>query len=1370
MNIRHIYFAVAVLAAGFAVVGCREAWQSAGNGAAATICRTDALFNVLPQTCVPVMPDDTLRAARGENAVAQFVIDAREDLSGLTAEVKIKGESLWRGDIKGVSLGSGKTEGTSSGIGKAEGASLGIGKSARKMSRSAVCGWVHFVRSSHHYKFGAPDSLLSPTGLFPDPIITDSTETVPAGGRALLTVDIPVTEDIAPGVYTGRAVVRGNGGGVRLEQEFTLKVYPAVLPQEQGLSVTNWFFPDKFPFMNGGKDVEKYGPEYWECYKSLVKTAEAYGQNVWIIYENARPLLKDGKLCFDFTDFDTQAEFLLANVNVRMIEGQHIATRAHNRWADPFWVEVSLPDADGKELVQQRLPYDAPEVREYLTAYFSALDAHLKSKKLPDGRSWSDIYVQHIADEPVNENFRTWETLASIAKEAAPGLKIIEAYRAESYNPELIDIIVPQLDELSWKSYETVPENHQCWIYTCMYPRWNYANRFVTLPLIKTRLLHWLNFHYDSPGYLHWGFNYWGENGDPFGDVSAPVNDWPGGDAYIVYPGFRKVYPSIRLTAMRDGIRDYDLLRLVESLHPGKGRELVGKIILGYDSYDTSVAQFREVRRQLLELASGMRQEEQSEEPQPVDGRAAVCGTPGNCPSPKECYEIEDHGTYSVLRQEGGSELGFSPSSGLKILHQDGFAFKDHNHNGRLDRYEDWRLSPEERAADLASGLPVEKIAGLMLYSMHQAVPTDSVGFWSSTYNGTTLSRSGLPHSALSDKQKKFLDEDNLRAVLVVRVESPAIAAEWNNNLQSFTERLDFGIPVNISSDPRHETKAWAEFNAGAGGQISLWPTSIGLAATFDPEAVRRFGEIASREYRAMGMATALSPQIDLGTEPRWCRYGGTFGEDPELDTDMARAYIDGFQTSEGEREIAGGWGYESVNCMVKHWPGGGPEEAGRDSHYSYGKFAVYPGGNFARHLAPFLNGAFKLDGKTGKAAAVMPFYTISYGIDPSGRNVGNNYSKYIVGDLLRDKYGYDGVACTDWAVTHDYSKVEEADGKCWGAELLSVAERHYEVLKAGVDQFGGNNDKGPVLEAYRMWTEEYGEASARARFEMSARRLLLNMFRTGLFENPYTDPAFAEKTVGCAEYMSEGFDTQKKSVVMLKNRGGILPVVGRKKVYIPETSESVHIDRQTIEKYFDVADNAADADFAVAVIGEPQGGTGYSVADRKAGGNGYVPISLQYGEYTASAAREHSIAGGDPLEASADRSYRGKTVTTANAADAAAVARTKAELGEKPLVTVVYATKPFVPAEIEPHSDALFVAFGVQYQAVFEIISGVSEPSAMLPMQLPANMETVELQDEDRFGDMECYRDSEGNLYDFAFGLGWNGQVKDWRYRKYHR
>ena len=103
-----------------------------------------------------------------------------------------------------------------------------------------------------------------------------------------------------------------------------------------------------------------------------------------------------------------------------------------------------------------------------------------------------------------------------------------------------------------------------------------------------------------------------------------------------------------------------------------------------------------------------------------------------------------------------------------------------------------------------------------------------------------------------------------------------------------------------------------------------MWPGSLGLAATFSPQLVKRFGEIASEEYRALGFSTALSPQVDIATDPRWYRCQGTLGEDPKLAADLARAYCDGFQTSLGKEEIANGWGFKSVNTMVKHWPGGG--------------------------------------------------------------------------------------------------------------------------------------------------------------------------------------------------------------------------------------------------------------------------------------------------------------------------------------------------------------------------------------------------------------------------------------------------------------
>ncbi len=740
---------------------------------------------------------------------------------------------------------------------------------------------------------------------------------------------------------------------------------------------------------------------------------------------------------------------------------------------------------------------------------------------------------------------------------------------------------------------------------------------------------------------------------------------------------------------------------------------------------------------------------------------------------------------FNVVTQKKGRTLAYSPASGVTLLTVDGYAFKDMNRDGSLQPYEDWRLPVEERAADLAARLSIEEIAGMMLYSSHQSVPSRGGMFGGATYNGQPFAESAAAASDLSDAQKKFLTEDNLRAVLVTTVESPAVAAVWNNNMQALVEGIGHGVPVNTSSDPRHETSATAEYNYGAGGEISHWPTSLGMAATFDPVLVEEFGQIAAEEYRALGIATALSPQIDLATEPRWTRFYGTFGESPELDTDMARAYVDGFQTSFGKDEIADGWGYKSVNAMVKHWPSGGPEEGGRDAHYNYGKYAVYPGGAFETHLKPFTEGAFKLNGATAKASAVMPYYTISTGIDPSGKNVGNSYSKYIITDLLREKYGYDGVVCTDWNITYDNMGIDKFDGKCWGVEELTVAQRHYECLKAGVDQFGGNNDKGPVLEAYAMWVEEFGQEAADERFRASAKRLLMNSFRTGLFENPYLDPVASAETVGKPEFMEKGYQAQLKSVVMVKNSGNVLPVKpdeGKLKVYVPQRYFPQMVNffgmvtperwedtfaEELLGKYYEPVTDPAEADFAIVVIDAPTSGTGYSAEDVKKGGNGYLPISLQYSDYTAEHAREVSLAGGDRLEKSANRSYRGKSVKTVNKSDLETVISTKMAMKDKPVITIVNTGKPFVP-EFEPYSDAILVSFGCQNQAILDLVSGAAEPSALLPMQLPADMKTVELQKEDVPFDMVCYTDADGNAYDFAYGLNWSGRIDDHRVRRY--
>lgn len=723
-------------------------------------------------------------------------------------------------------------------------------------------------------------------------------------------------------------------------------------------------------------------------------------------------------------------------------------------------------------------------------------------------------------------------------------------------------------------------------------------------------------------------------------------------------------------------------------------------------------------------------------------------------------------------KNENGPTLG---SVSIRIIEVEGKFFKDIEKTGELLPYEDWRLSAKERAADLVARLGVRELLGLMMYSPHQMVPFMAYipGFLEGTYDGKPFTESNVDAWELTDQQKSCLKEDGIRYVTLSNVQNAETAARWNNELQAFAERLPFGIPVNLCSDPRHgagDAATNPEYKTA--GSTSKWPEGLGIAATFDPDTCRNYAGIVAQEYRGMGITTALSPQVDLGTEPRWMRIEDTFGTHPGLVTDMARAYCDGLQTTEG---IPDGWGAESVAAMAKHWPGGDPCEAGRDAHYIFGKYAVHPGGQLDAHLKPFVDGAFKLNGPTKSVASVMPYYTVSWDVD--SEHVGNSYSHYIITDMLRERYGFDGVVCTDWRVAGDPAPVMDSiGGPCYGAEHLSAAERHLRLWEAGVDQFGGDSDIEPIMEAYELGCEKYGEEAMRSRIERSAARILVNSFACGLFENPYLDPEATAAAVGCEENRRQGFEAQLKSVVMLKNNG-VLPIRGRKKVYIPgrhvearknfmrmmmPESDIPGANREIVEEFYDWTEDPQDADFAVVFIESP-------MSDGYDSEKGYQPITLQYRPYTAEAAREHSIAG-DPEEKETDRGYKGKGNRAFNESDLDLVEKTKALMPDKPVIVCIRMHNPCVLAEVEPSADAILVDFGVQTGAILQIIGGTAEPSGLLPVQLPADMETVERHCEDTPFDMEAYTDSAGNTYDFGYGMNWSGVIKDERVTRYKK
>ncbi len=755
--------------------------------------------------------------------------------------------------------------------------------------------------------------------------------------------------------------------------------------------------------------------------------------------------------------------------------------------------------------------------------------------------------------------------------------------------------------------------------------------------------------------------------------------------------------------------------------------------------------------------------------------------------------ESTDYG-FNLVFNQGGATLGYAKRSGASLIQVEGYAFKDLNQNGQLDAYEDWRVDANTRAADLASQMTVEQIAGLMLYSGHQF----SVG------------------DKLTDEQIAFLDGGGRAMLNAATAASTKDTAEWNNAMQMYVEGIDLGIPVNTSSDPR---------TTG----ISLWPSNLALAATFEPELAFESGQIISEEYRLLGIGTYLGPQIDIASEPRWNRIEGTFGSDPALSRDMTNSFVSGLQSTYDDQGNDLGWGEDSMNAMIKHWPGDGAGEGGRESHYFGGNHTVYPGNQFETHFIPFVDGGFNLDGATESATAVMASYSIAWSEDEDyGDLVGSAYSTYKIRDILRGGYGFDGVICTDWGVTESVD-AGFLPGKAYGVDDLTVAERHYEILLAGVDQFGGNNDPEPIIEAYEIGEWELGEEEIRARFEESARRLVKNMVTIGLFENPYIDVKEARATVNSDEFIAAGYEAQLKSVVMVKNENNAiapasaeLPTVYVPMLFIPEktgpfggapaewvlpvdeaeVSEFMHIVTDTIGDFSGPADadgnptaspndviraSAAElaiCDFALTIVQNPINagdyhlGYGYDYPNEK-----FIPISLQYSDYTAdsSAVRKESLSGDmikteqdgvygvQIVEVKENRSYFGESANVLNYSALETIEYAVAHMPEgAPIIVAVKANAPMILAEFEDKVDAIIFGFGISDTALVEVATGHYEPQGLLPVQMPVDMETVEAQFEDVPRDMECYVDSAGNVYDFAFGLNWSGVISDARTAKY--
>ncbi|MGF1735921.1 glycoside hydrolase family 3 N-terminal domain-containing protein [Photobacterium satsumensis] len=633
----------------------------------------------------------------------------------------------------------------------------------------------------------------------------------------------------------------------------------------------------------------------------------------------------------------------------------------------------------------------------------------------------------------------------------------------------------------------------------------------------------------------------------------------------------------------------------------------------------------------------------------------------------------------------------------LNIIIADKLKFKDHNNNGILDPYEDWRLSPEERAADLVKHLTVKEKAGIMMHATlvinddnRIEVGTDSENYEliANRYINTLITRqAGEVNNMATD----------------------------NNSLQALAETTAHGIPLSISTDPRnHFDEAFG--GSHSAGEFSMWPETLGLAALDDIELTKRFADIIRQEYLAVGINQALHPTADIATEPRWGRNYSTFGEDAYLAKRMTQAYTQGLQNSDTGLTKNGVW------AVVKHYAGGGPQKDGIDAHHYIGRHQVYPGDNFHYHRIPF-QGAFEAG-----IAGVMPYYGIPVDQLPESEgDIAFGFSSYVMTDLLRGEDNFEGVLVSDWMVAEDCNGScrtgirQSSDwetfslGMPWGLEDEDKTERFARSVDAGIDQFGGIDDPSHLIDAINS------DRISEERIDISVKRILQQKFKQGIFENPFVDVEKAIEIVGNAEFQREADRTQRRSFTLLKNDSSTLPISVAKmqRVFL------YGIDKQAAQSYgLTVVDTIDEADTVLLRVTTPgtEWGAWVPFGSINAAGElafvGEEDFSLRDYELAADPDQPDASICYDP-----DQYEMGHCEYT-GFDDYTAIQ--EAINSNKTVILDVKLHRAGALGNIEPELDTIIANYGASDEAFLDVITGVYAPEGKLPFGLPVSTDAV--------------------------------------------
>ena len=720
-----------------------------------------------------------------------------------------------------------------------------------------------------------------------------------------------------------------------------------------------------------------------------------------------------------------------------------------------------------------------------------------------------------------------------------------------------------------------------------------------------------------------------------------------------------------------------------------------------------------------------------------------------------------------------------------RVFTQDGLTFKDIDGSGSLTAVNDWRNAPAERAAAYVQQLTVkEKIAQLFISDWRMA-KYPMTGPMTAMYKD--MERKSDEYGILDEGEfrgKTIFGEQHLpstttllkewfnRHVILRANATPADMADWMNEAHAVCEQCEHFIPVAAASNSRNENGELVFGMNDAGGVLATWPGTLGIAAAvkgYRIDLVDKFAATVRREWNACGLRKGYMYMADTMTDPRWQRTYGTFGEDPELISEIMTHIIPGIQGSDK------GVTADGVAVTTKHFPGGGARENGFDPHYAAGQWNVYatPGSLETYHLPPFAAAV-----KAG-TASVMPYYSKPAAEksapqhDLQGNEIdmqpyGFAYNHYFIDTILRGQMGFTGYINSDTGIAHNMA---------WGVEMLDVPERiGFAVNHAGVDIISGLFDNEAGQQAYDRGHSDYydthpvpqGFAKEQlvltdAALDRAVTRTLTELFALGMFDDPYRDPEEAERVVAKPEDWAAAAEAHRRSVVLLKN-DGTLPISEGKKIYAeaflknPEQAQAATQALRSELKDCTLVEDAAEADVALLFV-SPSSGEYFNATP------GYLELDIcenktvhnvdAEGRPTAETHTETTLSGAQRLSeiAAAVHANGGKVISNINF------------------------TLAWQVGNVERISDVLLAGFDTYRDATLDVIFGRFAPTGKLPITLPKGDEVLAVNAQgvcispndvpgfakDRYmpdslkdenGKAYAYRDAAGNYYEYGFGL----------------